>query len=241
MPQVRVVDIYKNFGAFRAINGISFDFDTSEFVSLLGENGAGKSTLLTALSGLLRPDSGEILFDGKNIFGPGFVELRKVGVVLQQPLLYSNLTVRENLDLFGTLLGLGGLEERISRLAEELDLGDELGKQIRHCSQGIRKRASLSRAFLGDPQLLILDEPFSHLDPVSQDKVSRLLLERHRRGMGILLSSHEPQVIRGFDCRVIWLRRGRVISELKSSDLPTDVKDARLSELYRGIPSGVRN
>ena len=226
--------IQKTFGGVRALDGVTLRVERGALVGVVGANGAGKSTLLSCAAGFLFPDAGSVAVEGASLYSAeSRVEarrkLRRVGCLLQQPLLYLSLTVRENLALFSALYDLDGAPERIADVAQRLHLEHELDKEIRHCSQGTVKRASVARALLPDPEFLLLDEPFANLDPFGREVVRRELESRLRRGRGALVALHEPEMLRGAGARFVSLQRGRITGEFGDNDLGTEA----FRQIYR--------
>lgn len=162
-------------------------------LALLGANGAGKSTLLKMLAGLLRPTAGEVRLDGAPLAAR---DRGRIGLVGHDPLLYPSLTLRENLEFAAKLFGLARPRraERIKEVAEGLGLSERLEEPVRFLSQGLRQRASLSRALLHEPDVLLLDEPFSGLDARASDRLERLVNAYLGEGAKRLLvfTTHDP-------------------------------------------------
>ncbi|UCC27099.1 MAG: ABC transporter ATP-binding protein [Gemmatimonadales bacterium] len=161
---LRAVGLVRTFGAQRAVDGVSFTLESGRFLSLFGPNGAGKSTLLRLLSGALRPTAGELRL------GPELLRTRepgwqhRIGVLSHQTFLYGHLTARENLRFFGDLYDLDDLEERIDAGLAAVDLVARGDDQVRTYSRGMRQRLALARTLLHDPDVVLLDEPFTGLD-----------------------------------------------------------------------------
>lgn len=163
-PPLTAVGLVRTFGAQRAVDGVSFTLESGRFLSLFGPNGAGKSTLLRLLSGALRPTHGELRLGAAPLRTrePGWQ--RRIGVLSHQTFLYGHLTARENLRFFGDLYDLDAVEDRIEAGLEAVDLaarGDDLA---RNYSRGMRQRLALARTLLHDPDVVLLDEPFTGLD-----------------------------------------------------------------------------
>lgn len=193
-----------------AVSGIDFAVARGEICGLLGHNGAGKTTTLKAILDLVRPDAGRI-----EIFGVDHRQRRaraRVGYLPEGPYFYDHLTAAELLDFYGRLAGLVA-RERARRAREALALvGMEAhaGLALRRCSKGMLQRVGLAQALLADPELLILDEPMSGLDPLGRREVRDLLGELRARGKTILLSSHIVPDLEALADRVVILARGRL-------------------------------
>lgn len=180
-PPLRARELVRTFGPQRAVDGVSFELPAGRFLSLFGPNGAGKTTLLRLLSGALRPTAGALLLGDEPLRTrePGWQ--RRIGVLSHQTFLYGNLTARENLRFFGDLYGLDDLEARIDAGLEAVDLARRADDLARTYSRGMRQRLALARTLLHDPEVVLLDEPFTGLDAHASG-VLRDVLEALRDG-----------------------------------------------------------
>ena len=189
-------------------------------LALLGANGAGKSTLLKTLAGLLRPTSGEVRLDGAP------PDRGRIGLVGHDPLLYPALTLRENLEFAAKLFGLPRRRraERIREAADALGLSDRLEEPVRSLSQGLRQRASLSRALLHEPDVLLLDEPFSGLDVRSADRLERLG-NAYMGGAAerlLVFTTHDPVRAGSIAREAVLLAEGRVALRVPAAEAASD-------------------
>lgn len=209
-PALEVRNVTKFFGDLAALKEVTLGIRCGESALLYGPNGAGKTTLLRMLASLARPSSGEVLFAGKNIEHDGAVAKAAIGFVSHATFLYGELTVRENLRFFGRLFGLSGLEKRIDAALEMFDMRPRENVFARDLSRGLQQRASLARAFLHDPEFVILDEPFTGLDHESVNKLEDLLLRLPEQGKALLFSTHDFEQGAALAARLISLKAGRV-------------------------------
>jgi heme ABC exporter ATP-binding subunit CcmA len=209
-PSLEVRNVTKFFGDLAALKEVTLGIRCGESTLLYGPNGAGKTTLLRMLASLARPSSGEVLFGGRNIEHDGTGAKSAIGFVSHATFLYGELTVRENLRFFGRLFGLSHLEKRIDAALEMFDMRAREDVFTRDLSRGLQQRASLARAFLHEPDFVILDEPFTGLDHQSVKKLADLLQRLPDQGKALLFSTHDFEQGAAIASRLIALKAGRV-------------------------------
>ena len=176
---IEVINLSKSYKTKKAVNNISFKIDENEIVGLLGPNGCGKTTTIGMILGLLKPTSGQVLINGKNIENNKISILHKMNFISPYIELPKKLTVKQNLIVYGKLYNIKNLNERINFLSEKLRLGDLLDKITGELSSGQKNRVSLAKALINDPTVLLLDEPTAALDPETADFI-RTFLEKLR-------------------------------------------------------------
>ncbi|MEZ4388345.1 MAG: ABC transporter ATP-binding protein [Candidatus Krumholzibacteriia bacterium] len=194
-----------------AVADLSFTVAAGEIFALLGHNGAGKTTTIKAILDLVRPERGSITIGGRDARRP---EARlQVGYLPEHPSFHENLTAAELLDFFGKLLGLDRTVRRrqVAECLERVGMAEHAARRLGRCSKGMRQRVGLAQALLGDPRLLILDEPQSGLDPVGRRLVRDLLLDLKREGRTVVFSSHIVPDVAAVADRVATLRQGRLV------------------------------
>ena len=184
---IRARGLQKRFGDKRVLEGLDLDVAEGEFVLVTGPNGAGKTTLLRLLAGLAAPTSGELDVQ---------VDRGEIGFLGHEPLVYRELTALENLDLYGRLYRVPERRERIGMLLERFGLWDARNERVATFSRGMLQRLALSRAFLHEPSLFILDEPFAGLDAEGADLLGRELVER-THGRTAVVATHDPERLAG--------------------------------------------
>ncbi|HSI80780.1 MAG TPA: ABC transporter ATP-binding protein [Solirubrobacterales bacterium] len=180
-PAIELRSLRRDYADLPVLLGVSLDLARGETLAVIGANGAGKTTLLRVLGTLLRPTSGEIRVLGAALPGDAWRVRGRIGFLGHEPLLYRELTVRENLRFNARLHGLDAAEEAIAGVLRAAALTRYADEQVRSLSAGTLQRASICRAVLHDPELLLLDEPLSHLDPDATAHASRLIGARPGR------------------------------------------------------------
>jgi Cu-processing system ATP-binding protein len=201
--------VAKEYGSVRALDGVELSLAPGSLVLLRGANGAGKSTLLRVLGALTRPTRGSVRVLGRDPFANGEASVRaQIGFLGQSAALYGELTVDENLRFAARLRGVE--PRQIAPAIESFSLGGVREQRARTLSQGFRRRVGLARAFLGEPAVLLLDEPWNGLDAASAESLSRRLEAERARGAAVLVASHAAGVeLPKFD-RELALERGRL-------------------------------
>jgi ABC-2 type transport system ATP-binding protein len=221
VPLLSVRDLHKNYGERAAVDGISFDIQKGHAFGLLGPNGAGKTTTIRMVCGLLTPDRGEVLIDGTKIGGRSNEARGSVGYVPHEIALYPELTAAENLRFFGRLNDLRGrkLADKIAWSLEFVDLSDRANDKLKEFSSGMQRRLNLAVALLGDPKLLILDEPTVGVDPQSRGAILERLRELRADGVAMLYASHYIDEVERFCDDVVIIDHGNVIARGTPAEL----------------------
>lgn len=216
-PVLEVLQLTKKFGETHALRGINFSVNPGEIFGFIGPNGAGKTTTIRILTGQITANTGVARIFGQNVETDQATILPKVGFVPEQTNLYERLTVRQNLQLFCRLYGcpFGIIEDYLT----QVDLLDVKDKPVKKLSKGMKQRVLLIRALLHQPKLLFLDEPTSGLDPVSAKAIHQILLNLHRNGTTILLTSHNMEEVEKLCGRVAFIHRGDIKEIGKPSTL----------------------
>ena len=193
-----------------ALRGVSFQVERGHIFGFVGPNGAGKTTTIRMLMGLIRPSGGAATLLGKQI--PSRVARARVGFLPESPYFYDYLTIDELLDLTGRLFGVPGAlrTRRAGELIERVGLGRARGQLLKKYSKGMLQRAGLAQALMNDPELVVLDEPMSGLDPIGRKEVRDLILELRDRGKTVFFSSHILTDIEAVADRVAIVARGQL-------------------------------
>ncbi|HBG59468.1 MAG TPA: heme ABC exporter ATP-binding protein CcmA, partial [Anaerolineaceae bacterium] len=186
----------KAYGVQRVLQNLDISLQSGELVCLLGPNGAGKSTLIRLLSGLLKPTAGEITIDGTLADFSEAEIRRRIGLILHQTFLYEQLTGLENLQLYARLYGTRLTESDLKQLMVRVGLGKVRPVPVRSYSRGMKQRLTIARALLNEPQILLLDEPYTGLDQQGSTMLNQLLIEEKEQQRIILITTHELSFIR---------------------------------------------
>lgn len=182
---LQIKNLTKKYKKSIVLNDVSINVRENTIYALLGPNGAGKSTTLKVISGLLKKNSGELLFNGHSWSRKDLID---IGALIESAPLYGNLTARENLDVINTILGLP--KERIQEVLEVVGLTETGNKKVMNFSMGMKQRLGIALAILNRPKLLILDEPTNGLDPIGIQELRELITSFPKQGITVLLSSH---------------------------------------------------
>jgi ABC-2 type transport system ATP-binding protein len=214
----------KRYGGLLALDHVSFELNRGEIVGYLGPNGSGKSTTVNLVVGLLEPSAGSISLDGARMSDDPVAYKRRIGYVPEEPFLYTHLTAAEYLTLVGRLrqIPAASLERKIVRLLQLFQLHDSRYRTMNAFSKGMRQRVLLAAALLHDPDLLVLDEPFSGLD-VNAGLLFRALLRLlAAEGKMVLFSTHRFDMVEKLCSRVVILSAGKLVAEQRIGDLGRD-------------------
>jgi len=216
--------LYRHFGERAVLRNVSLQVPVGSTLAVLGRNGAGKSTLLRILATLLRPHAGDVLVFGEALPRRGFAVRGRLGLLAHDPLLYRDLSARENLGYHARLFGVG--DERVEELLDAVRMGARADEPVRLLSRGMVQRVAVCRTVLHAPSLLLLDEPLANLDPSAVELVAPLI--GRAAGATRVLTSHDPQAALAEADLVLGLEDGRA-AFLTS---PDKVDSAAVNRLY---------
>jgi len=197
------------------LRGVTAEFAAGKFYAILGDNGAGKTTLLRTLAGLSSPTSGEVSILGAS----PRAACRDIGYMAHPSLLYDEMSGLENLRYFARLYGIAG-DQRCEQVIRAVGLDPKLARPVGQYSQGMRQRMSLARAILHDPQILLLDEPFSNVDMHSAREMVALLKSMREAGKTIFLVTHQASLLAGAADEFVWMELGKIVDRTRS--IPPD-------------------
>ena len=211
VPLVQVRDLTKAFGVHVALAGVSLTVESGEFVALVGPNGAGKTTLLRILATLARPSSGSVRVGGLDLSRAGDSVRRWIGFLSHQTLLYEDLTAEQNLHFYARMYDLDRSSTRVHDLLEQVGLSERRDDLVRTFSRGMQQRLAVARVVLHRPRLLLLDEPYTGLDPRAAQSLADLITELMEEGGTILLTTHDLGRALAVGRRVVALARGQLV------------------------------
>jgi ABC-type multidrug transport system ATPase subunit len=216
-PIITLNGVIKQFGIFAALRGVTAEFDTGKIYAILGDNGAGKTTLLRTLAGLSSPTRGVIsLFGSKNLRSV----CDKIGYMAHPSLLYDEMSGLENLRYFARLYGIQD-DDRCAAAIRAVELDPELTRPVGQYSQGMRQRISLARALIHDPEILLLDEPFSNVDVSSVGAMVTVLSGLRDLGKTIFVVTHQSSLLEHVADEFVWMSAGKITgrsNELKRKE-----------------------
>ncbi len=231
----------RDFGAFRAVDGIDLAVPAGSFYGFLGPNGAGKSTTIKCLTGLLRPTSGSMRILGVDPLVDSVGVKRRIGVVPEDLALFDRLTARETLTFVAQVHGIDGAtaDSRSSDLLRLMDLESASNTLVTDFSHGMRKKLSLAAALLPAPRLLFLDEPFEGIDAVASRQIKDLLQSFVSRGGTIFLTSHILEIVERLSTHIGVIAHGKLVAQGPIDELRTGAGGRRtLEELFIGLVGG---
>lgn len=246
MRTLQTTELIKAYGGRRVVDGVSVMVEQGEVVGLLGPNGAGKTTSFYMIVGLVTPDSGRIILDGADITDQAMYQRARRGVsyLPQEASVFRKLTVEENLLAILETLPLNGRQrrERMQRLIEQLGLEKVARSKGYMLSGGERRRVEIARSLVIEPSFLLLDEPFSGIDPIQVLELQRIIGELKRQDIGILITDHNVRETLAVTDRAYIINNGKIFRQGRPEELGRDpeVKRVYLGENFYFQDSGLR-
>ena len=230
---IEVINLSKSYKSKQAVNNINFKINENEIVGLLGPNGCGKTTTIGMILGLLKPTSGQVLINGIDIEKNKISLLHKMNFISPYIELPKKLTVKQNLTVYGKLYNINNLNDRIDYLSNKLRLNNLLDKITGELSSGQKNRASLAKALINEPTVLLLDEPTASLDPETGDFI-RTFLENYKKEkkIAVLLASHNMDEVKRLCGSVLMMNDGNIIDRGTPDDLIKKYGRKNLKEVF---------
>ncbi|MEG0995094.1 MAG: ATP-binding cassette domain-containing protein [Bacilli bacterium] len=225
---LKVNNIVKYYGTNPALNGLSFEVNDGEIFGLLGENGAGKTTTFRIIMGLLDSTSGDVTLDGKKI---DYSVTDKIGFLTEERSLLIKMTVYEQIIYYGMLKSMNKetIEKRLDTLLDRFKITEYKHRKIKELSKGNQQKIQFISAIINEPKLLILDEPFTGLDPINVDLFKNMILELKNKGTIIIFSSHQMEHIEYFCEKLVILVKGKSILEGYLKDIKETYKKKNIT------------
>lgn len=221
--------------SFRAVDDISLRIRQGEIVGIIGPNGAGKTTLLRMLGKLMKPTSGEVVFEDGDVIVEDELEIkRRIGYLSGNTRLYGRLSTRELLDIMGNIYGMekADIERKIDEISEILGLSSFIDNRIERLSTGQTQRASISRCLIHSPDVYIFDEPTLGLDIVSSNAIIEFMQKERERGKTVIYSTHYMEEAELLCDRIIMMNQGRIMKEGTVEELKRDTRERNLREIF---------
>ena len=205
---VELKNVVKRFGRHKVLDNVSLNVKKGEYLALIGPNGAGKTTVVKIIAGMLKPSSGEVYVFGKKPW-QDYIIKKRIGIVTHDILLYEDLTAYENLMFYCKLYDVID-EDRINELLKMFGLYDRRHDLVKNFSRGMKQRLSIARAFLHDPELLVLDEPMAGLDREGKEIVKEYILDMDAT---VIITSHDVEEVKDICERIVIMHNGKIVGD----------------------------
>ncbi len=228
---LKVENITKYYNKTKAVDNLSFTVEKGEIFGLLGENGAGKTTTFRIILGLINASSGNVTLDGKKI---DYSLTDKIGYVTEERSLLTKMTVKDQILLYGVLKGMSedNILKEMRKWLKKFQISDYENRKIKELSKGNQQKIQFIAAVINKPKLLILDEPFSGLDPINVEMLKKAIIELQETGCSIIFSSHQMEQIEDFCEKLVILSHGKVVVEGYLKDIKNEYRKKNI--LLRG-------
>lgn len=232
---LEIKNVSKKYGPKIAVKEVSLKLDKGEITGLIGHNGAGKSTLMGIVTSLILRYSGEVFINGENL--KALKERRKIGSMIENPAFFGNMSGIDNLKYCACMNKQKFDYKKISRYAEMLEMDEALRYKVKTYSIGMKKKLDFMQAIYGDPDIILLDEPTSGVDPYIIPEMRKILRELADKGSGIMVASHQLSEIEKTCDKVYMINRGILIDEMRISDLPegTDLEKIFIERIDESV------
>lgn len=228
---LKVENITKYYNKNKAVDNLSFTVEKGEIFGLLGENGAGKTTTFRIILGLINASSGNVTLDGKKIY---YSLTDKIGYVTEERSLLTKMTVKDQILLYGVLKGMSedNILKEMRKWLKKFQISDYENRKIKELSKGNQQKIQFIAAVINKPKLLILDEPFSGLDPINVEMLKKAIIELQETGCSIIFSSHQMEQIEDFCEKLVILSHGKVVVAGYLKDIKNEYRKKNI--LLRG-------
>jgi ABC-type multidrug transport system ATPase subunit len=207
---IEVEGVSKDFGKIKALKDVSFYLKNGEIICILGENGSGKSTLIKIIAGIIKPTDGKLKIFGKDPFKERSI-YSKIGFLFHEPLFYEELTIFENLYFISKVLNVENFFEKIKKISSLFLIEDKLNEKVKNLSRGEIQKAGFLRALLNDPEILILDEPFTAVDEKGKEIIIKVFNDFKKEKKSIIFSTHDKEIAKNISDNILLLSKGKKI------------------------------
>lgn len=235
MHLLETQNLVKSYGRRRVVDGVNITVERSEIVGLLGPNGAGKTTTFYMIVGLIAPDNGKIFFNNQNIVSLAMYRRARhgMGYLSQEASIFRKLTVGENIMAILETLPISRRERkiRLAQLLEELKISHLVKNRAYTLSGGERRRLEITRALVANPSFILLDEPFSGIDPIAVGEAQQIISELKDKGLGVLLTDHSVRETLAITDRAYIMAEGKILVSGTAEEL---INDPKAREIYLG-------
>lgn len=243
---IHTKNLTKEYDGFRAVDNLNLKVEKGQIYGFLGPNGAGKTTTILMLLGILKPTEGEIYIMGEPLSKNPLNIKRRIGVVSEKQYLYKDMTAWEYLNFFADLYGVKNKEKRIDELLSAVNLIDVKDRKLGAFSRGMQQKLGFTRALLHDPDLLLLDEPVSGLDPTGIKQIRDLIEKENKKGRTVFISSHLLSEVEKLCSKVAIINRGKLLAEDSMDNLRRKLTDfvqieVELTEVSKDILDTLRS
>jgi len=243
---IHTKNLTKEYDGFRAVDNLNLKVEKGQIYGFLGPNGAGKTTTILMLLGILKPTEGEIYIMGEPLNKNPLNIKRRIGVVSEKQYLYKDMTAWEYLNFFADLYGVKNKEKRIDELLSAVNLIDVKDRKLGAFSRGMQQKLGFTRALLHDPDLLLLDEPVSGLDPTGIKQIRDLIEEENKKGRTVFISSHLLSEVEKLCSKVAIINKGKLLAEDSMDNLRRKLTDfvqieVELTEVSKDILDTLRS
>lgn len=227
MVMIQIRNLRKSYGSYQALCGLTMEIGRGELFGFVGPNGAGKTTTMKIIAGLLRADSGDVFLAGKKFDGTSSQMQKKIGYVPDFFGVYGNLNVQEYMEFYASLYGITGkaAREKSASLLEALHISEWKEEMVDSMSRGVKQKLCVARALVNDPELLVLDEPSSGMEPKAQNELKELLQELCAAGKTVLISSHNLQELAETCSSIGIIRSGMLVAQGGMQDILMQQKE----------------
>lgn len=221
MAIIKIQNLSKFFGSNQALKDINLEVEKGEFLAIFGPNGAGKTTLIKIISTLMSPTNGTILIKAQNIKEKPLEVRKQIGVISHDTYLYESLTAYENLLFYGKMYGIENPKEKAEKLLEQVGLSTRASDRIATYSRGMKQRLSIARAVLHDPEILLLDEPYTGLDQQASKTFEKILAELYgsEKEKTIIITTHDLERGLQICTRAVILNNGRIVYDASKNKI----------------------